>query len=201
MSGDVLMEKERVRRELNAAANLHSEEERRLASVSLCERLLAAPVWRAAHRILAFHPMRLEPDIRPVLDAALREEKVLALPRFLRAEDRYEPVRVRDLEGDLQAGVMGILEPRAECPVIPINHLDLVLVPGLGFDLRFGRVGRGRGYYDRLLAGLEGGNKCGVTFDWQVILAVPMQAHDVPVDFLVTPTRWLSRVVGERGCE
>lgn len=201
MSADNLAEKERVRRELKAAAAGHSEEERRQASVELCERLLTSAVWRAASSVLAFHPMRMEPDIRPVLQAALREGKNLALLRFVKAEDRYQPVQVTDLQFDLEPGVLGIQEPRADCPAVLINHLDLILVPGLGFDLGFGRVGRGRGYYDRLLTGLVGGKKCGVAFDWQVVSTVPMQVHDVPVDFLVTPTRWLSRVVGELGCE
>lgn len=201
MSADPVTEKERLRRELKARALEHSTEDRQPASSALCQRLLSSPVWRAATSVLAFYPMRSEPDLRPVLEAALREGKRLSLPQFVRADDRYHPVLVTELGRDLIPGVLGIPEPRLECPPVSINHLDLVLVPGLGFDLGFGRIGRGRGYYDRLLAGLSGGKKCGVAFDWQIVSAVPMQAHDVPVDFLVTPTRWLSRVIGELGCE
>jgi len=63
-------------------------------------------------------------------------------------------------------------------------------VPGLGFDLSGHRLGRGRGYYDRLLAGIAG-VKCGVAFDPQVVAQIPAERHDVNMNFILTPTRWL----------
>jgi 5-formyltetrahydrofolate cyclo-ligase len=68
--------------------------------------------------------------------------------------------------------------------------LDLVLAPGVAFDLQGHRLGRGKGFYDRLLADVRG-VKCGVAFDEQIVDAVPVGPLDVGVDCLVTPTRWL----------
>jgi 5-formyltetrahydrofolate cyclo-ligase len=71
-----------------------------------------------------------------------------------------------------------------------MNRLDLILVPGLAFDLNGRRLGKGKGYYDRLLAGVSG-IKCGVAFDEQVVSEVPAGPHDVRVNCILTPTRWL----------
>ena len=77
------------------------------------------------------------------------------------------------------------------CPVVPLNRLDLALVPGLGFDARGHRLGRGKGHYDRLLAGF-GGRKIGVAFDFQIMAEVPCEAHDIVLDDIVTPARWIA---------
>ncbi|MBP9903534.1 MAG: 5-formyltetrahydrofolate cyclo-ligase, partial [Verrucomicrobia bacterium] len=72
----------------------------------------------------------------------------------------------------------------------PLNRLDLVLVPGVAFDPRGGRLGRGQGYYDRLLAGVRG-TKCGVAFDEQIVDAVPVGPLDIRLNCILTPTRWI----------
>jgi 5-formyltetrahydrofolate cyclo-ligase len=69
-------------------------------------------------------------------------------------------------------------------------RLDLVLVPGIGFDVSGRRLGRGQGFYDRLLAGIAG-TKCGVAFDQQVVGQIPAEKHDASMNFILTPTRWL----------
>jgi 5-formyltetrahydrofolate cyclo-ligase len=71
-----------------------------------------------------------------------------------------------------------------------LNRLDLVLVPGVAFDARGGRLGRGKGFYDRLLSAVNG-TKCGVAFDEQIVDAVPVGPLDVLVNCILTPTRWI----------
>jgi len=66
-----------------------------------------------------------------------------------------------------------------------------ILVPGVGFSPSGGRLGRGRGYYDRMLADLPG-VRCGVAFDLQVISELPLEPHDARLDHLVTPSLCLS---------
>jgi 5-formyltetrahydrofolate cyclo-ligase len=70
------------------------------------------------------------------------------------------------------------------------NEIDLILVPGIAFDEGGRRIGRGKGYYDRLLTHVRG-LKCGVAFDCQVETDLPSESHDISVDALLTPTRWL----------
>ena len=87
-------------------------------------------------------------------------------------------------------GKFGVREPAERCAPVPLNRLDLVLVPGIAFDIRGGRLGRGQGYYDRLLSAVTG-LKCGVAFDEQIVDAVPVGPLDVRLNCILTPTRWI----------
>ena len=163
---------------------------RAAASADLCARVLASPAWQFARTVLLFFPLASEPDISPLLADALAAGKLLALPRFNAATNGYEAVRVCDLARELVVGPFQVREPVAACPVVALNRLDLALVPGLGFDARGHRLGRGKGHYDRLLAGFTG-MKIGVAFDFQIVAEVPCEPHDVALDAVVTPTRWI----------
>ena len=77
-------------------------------------------------------------------------------------------------------------EPAASCEVIPLDKFDLVLVPGMAFDLVGNRLGRGLGFYDRLLQTVSG-VKCGVCYDLQLLGKIPTETHDARVDFVLTP--------------
>ena len=98
--------------------------------------------------------------------------------------------QVENLGADIVNGKYGIREPGDRCVLVPLNRLDLVLVPGVAFDVRGRRIGRGKGYYDRLLS-LAGGLKCGVAFDEQILAEIPTEPHDVAVHCILTPTRWI----------
>lgn len=86
-------------------------------------------------------------------------------------------------------------EPLANCEEIPLNKFDLVLVPGVAFDLHGNRLGRGRGFYDRILEATSG-IKCGVAYDFQLLEAIPTEWHDAGVDFIFTPSRCVKRKKG-----
>ena len=83
-------------------------------------------------------------------------------------------------------------EPAATCEEIPLNKFDLMLVPGVAFDLSGNRLGRGQGFYDRILAEASG-IKCGVAHDFQLLEKIPAEPHDAKVDFIFTPSRGLRR--------
>lgn len=116
---------------------------------------------------------------------------MLYLPRFRSSDRAYEFAEVRDLGHDLRVGEYGLMEPAAECPALTNKQLDLVLVPGLAFDPNGRRLGRGKGYYDRLLPQVTG-EFCGVAIDWQVLPEVPAGPHDQRLDCILTPTRWIA---------
>lgn len=131
-----------------------------------------------------------EADVWPLLEEVVAGGKTAALPRFDSDSNDYIACRVQHLQSEVGPGQFGIREPKAPCPEIPLERLGLILVPGLAFDLHGGRLGRGRGYYDRLLPEIRG-IKCGVAFDEQIVEAVPMGKLDVRMDFILTPTRCL----------
>ena len=180
-----------LRARLRAELKAHSSASAASASAALCVRVRASPLWQTARAVLLFFPLPSEPDISPLLDEALASGKLLALPRFNATTHTYEPVQVRDLARELVTGPFGVREPTADCPLAPMNRLDLALVPGLGFDARGHRLGRGKGHYDHLLAGFTG-MKIGVAFDFQIVTEVPAEPHDIVLDAVVTPTRWVT---------
>ncbi len=96
------------------------------------------------------------------------------------------PIEIRSLTSDVRDGMMGIREPLAGFP-IPVADIDLVIVPGLGFDQQGNRLGRGRGFYDRFLSHRDfRGVSCALAIEDQVVEHVPNAPNDVRVDMLVT---------------
>jgi len=181
--------KVQLRREIRAALAKLSPEECAAGSRSLLERLKEQVIWTNARSVLLFVPVGSEPDIRPLIGEALAQGKTVALPRHVDTGDFYEPRVIRDPASELHPGWLGVPEPGPMCTIFPANQLDFALVPGIGFSLDGGRLGRGKGYYDRLLAEVHG-LKCGVAFDCQVLSGVPVEPHDVRLNCILTPTRW-----------
>lgn len=197
MNADITECKAHLRRELRARRLAVSDSARIELSRLACALLRGRSEWTRAKRILFYHPLGDELDLRPALREALSLGKEVALPRYRAGEGNYEAALIGNGERDLRPGWAGIPEPAASCPPIPLNRLDLVLVPGVGFDCDGRRLGRGKGFYDRLLAGVRG-VRCGVAGEWQVVGQVPTQPHDERVDCILTPTRWIDCRLRER---
>jgi 5-formyltetrahydrofolate cyclo-ligase len=130
----------------------------------------------------------------------LAAHKIVVLPQFNAKAKCYVGCQITHLENDLSPGQFGIREPKSHCSEVLLKHLDLALVPGVGFDLMGRRLGRGKGFYDRLLAGISG-IKCGVAFDEQIVDEIPTESHDVHLNCILTPTRWLAAARLTRGFE
>ncbi len=181
--------KKELRRQVLQLQDSFSAAQAASDSIRLCAHLRMQPLWQACRRVLAFMPMPAEPDIRPVLQEALAAGKRLALPRFDPRRRDYDVCEVSALT-ELRLSHFQIQEPGPDCPKADLFRLDFVLVPAVAYDANGRRLGRGKGYFDRLLAQVTG-HKCGVAFDWQVVPEVPVQPHDVSVDSLLTPAGWL----------
>ncbi len=158
----------------------------------ISQRLFATPEFAAARSVLFYVDVRTEVQTKTALAAAAALGKRIAVPFCV--EDRLQLFQWQS-ESDLAPGTFGILEPRLELRqeigrnVLP-SEIDLVLVPGLVFDLTGERLGYGRGFYDRLLAELTDTTvRIGLAFDCQVLETLPREEHDQPVDWLVTESR------------
>jgi 5-formyltetrahydrofolate cyclo-ligase len=165
-------------------------EERAAASAQARAALAAQALWKEAQSVLFFAPLPEELDVWPLLAAALAAGKKVALPCFVAETRTYVACQIQNPETDLEVGHFGIREPGQQCSRLSSNRLDLILVPGVAFDLQGRRLGRGKGYYDALLTALSG-TACGVAFDQQIVTEVPVEPHDVRVNCLLTPTRWV----------
>lgn len=148
-------------------------------SAGLAERLRRWTSWRQASCVCVFSALADEPDVL----ASWPEGKRVAMPRVEGDDLKFHWVASR---GELRPGRFGVFEPAVEAPDAG-SEFDLILVPGKAFDLRGGRLGRGRGYYDRFLSDARG-LRVGVCFEDQIVGDVPSEAHDLPMDFVVTPS-------------
>ena len=176
------------RRELRARWQHLSDGQRAAGAGLICRRVGEQDFWKQAQTVLLFAPLPDEVNIWPLLETALAEGKVLTLPRFDPIKKFYTAAQVAELQRDLVAWIYGIREPAAHCSEIPLLDIYLALVPGVGFDAHGNRLGRGRGFYDRLLADF-GGIKCGLALDEQIAEAMPTEEQDVRMDVVLTPTQ------------
>lgn len=188
MSETIAKAKTVLREQIRARLASISPAHRMVESAQICARIKQLEVWHKARTVLLFAPLPDEPDIWPLFADALAEGKRVALPYHDGGIAGYSARLIQDSVRDTHAGKFGIREPQAHCPEVPLNQLDLVLVPGVAFDAGGRRLGRGKGFYDRLLA-LSSGLKCGVAFTEQMVDAVPREPHDICLDYQLTPLR------------
>ena len=167
-----------------------SEKQRQGRSLQALALLQQQPIWHKAQTVLLYAPLKDELNVWPLLATALAERKAVALPRFDAPSGQYIPCAIKEVGKDLESGRYGIQEPGNHCQPLDLKRLDFVLVPGVAFDLHGRRIGRGKGYYDRLLAGVRG-HTCGIAFDEQIVTEVPVGPHDSDVNCILTPTRWI----------
>ncbi|WP_130805552.1 5-formyltetrahydrofolate cyclo-ligase [Senegalia massiliensis] len=100
------------------------------------------------------------------------------------------PCKLIDLEDSLEKNPFGYLEPKEESiEKVSPSEIDLIITPGLAFDKKGNRVGYGGGYYDKLLKSAPQATKVAVSYDFQIFSEVPNEKFDIPVDYIVTPTR------------
>jgi 5-formyltetrahydrofolate cyclo-ligase len=151
--------------------------------------IVETSVYRRSNTVMAYASFGSELQIDQFVRHVLDQGKILLLPRVNRQKELLEVYRVRDPVQDLRVGTWGIREPRLDrCARVEPHIIDFVLVPGLAFDRWGGRLGYGRGFYDKLLA--DGLSPCAWlvagAFECQMVEKVPVDEHDMPMDVVVT---------------
>ncbi len=179
-----------LRQEIRGQVKTMTPEQRAALSGRACALLQRQEIWEKAALIFFYAPIAEEVDIWPLIGDALTAGKTVALPRFDAATQRYVACQIQNIAKDLGEGQYGIREPGGHCIAVPPNRLDLILVPGVAFDLQGRRLGRGKGFYDQMLATVRG-TTCGVAFDEQIVETIPIEPHDVHLNCILTPTRWI----------
>ncbi len=162
---------------------------------ALIDRFPALPGFETAGCVLLYASVFAEEfPTAPLLRLALERGKRLVCPRVDRSHHVLRLFEVHDLEADFRHGTLGIPEPKKRCLEVDPAEIDWVLVPGLAFDARCYRLGRGGGHYDRLLPLLRpDAPKWALAFDEQWVDELPVEPHDVPLDGVVLPSRSISR--------
>jgi 5-formyltetrahydrofolate cyclo-ligase len=122
--------------------------------------------------------------------------KIVVLPAFDPEKFDMNLMKVDNFEKDLIPGPRGVPEPDANrCKIVPLERIDIAIIPGLAFDEKGGRIGSGRGYYDRLIPKLAiTTRKVALTFEEQIVPQVPMESHDKHVDIIITDERVIYKI-------
>ena len=182
--------KEALRKRYAALRRALSAEARAARARAACELLQQQEAFARARCILAYAALRFELDPAHALACAHALGKRVALPRV---DVESGALRLHAyMPGDeLHESGFGVREPLPTAPALDAEEIELVLVPGLAFDVRGYRLGYGTGFYDRLLPSLTRATRVGLAFELSLLAEVPNAAHDVPVDALVTEKRVL----------
>lgn len=181
-------EKARIRRKMRSALARLSSSAKSDAAAALVGRLLSSDEFGRSQFIGMYVPIaKWEIDIAKAIAAGLNQGKNIALPRWNEAAKEYEFASIKQWS-QLSPGRFGILEPCAKCPKVRENFLDVVFVPGLAFSLDGGRLGRGTGFYDRLLQDVRS-LRCGIAYECQLLDALPSAPWDQKMERILTPIR------------
>lgn len=168
-------------------------------SKQIITRFFVLPEYAAATTVLFYVDAGSEVRTRHSLPDALAGGKRIVVPYCIVETNELELFLLEDMS-ELVEGAYKILEPKAELRELPNKkvtpeQLDLVMVPGTAFDPKGGRMGQGKGYYDRLLARVRpDAPLVAIAFDCQIFDEIPVSAHDVFMDKVLTESRELAGV-------
>lgn len=179
-------EKAKLRTSIRALERELPAAYRRSSDQTIARRLLALPEYQEADTVFCFVSTPREIDTRPMLEAALSAGKTLCVP-LCTGPGVMELRRVASLTDDLIPGKYGIWEPRADCPAVPPDGVDLAVIPCLTCNHLGYRLGKGGGYYDRFLAVYRGAAVL-LCREQLIREEIPREAHDLPIPWVLTET-------------
>ena len=197
---DPLQEKHHLR----AAAHLrrlHQPDGERVSG-AIFERLAGLSKYARARTVLCYVSFRSEVSTRTFLGRMRADGKRVIVPY---CQAQHLELFCLTSFCDLAPGTVGILEPKPELRGqnqrrAEVQELDLLVIPGLAFDRQGGRLGYGKGYFDRLLLGARADALlAAVAFECQLVAAVPMQPYDVRVDAVITEAGIYHRTLPRHG--
>jgi len=161
--------------------------EKTVADDAIQGALLASPEYMTTATVALYFSVNNEVSTEKVINHSLSVGKVLFLPAVEDGEMLFR--RVASLD-DLVTGRFGIMQPSSGCVAVDPEEIDLIVVPGVGFDLSGQRIGYGKGCYDKALHRLEGkGKLTALCYEFQLIDSLAGEQHDVNMDRIITERR------------
>ena len=182
------MSKERIRKEIEAQRRALDFQWLEAASARIVERFQTQEAFQSSETVALYMAFAGEVELGPLFSNCWKLSKRTCIPLFNTKTKVYEMAEV-SAATEYRIGHYGIREPLSPT-LLPMDEIDLIAVPGVAFDRKGNRLGRGGGYYDRLLEGFSG-VAAAVAFDFQILPNIPCEAHDKPVHALATETKLL----------
>jgi len=177
-----------LRQELKNLREALSLAQRENAASNAELKIIDLPEWKRAKVVCLYASFKEELPTLQFLQKVLATEKKCVLPK-VNSQGEPELYIVENFR-DLELSPLEILEPKKNCTLISPAQIDFFLVPGIGFDRLGHRLGHGSGFYDRLLSQANpSAFFLGYCYDFQVVPAIPFEAHDIGMHAVVTPTQ------------
>jgi 5-formyltetrahydrofolate cyclo-ligase len=193
----IKMDKRELRKKIVAERDLLTDEEIEARSALIAERFFSLPSFEQAKAVMYFVSFGSEVNTRPLVEETIAKGKIALAPKAVPQSRELIPSQILDWESDLLPGYYNIPEPRAGAlrPFAP-EQIDLLVVPGVAFDLKGNRLGYGGGYYDRFFPLLKPRTPLvAMVFDLQIVPEVPTDEWDQKVDCIITEKRVISIIL------
>jgi 5-formyltetrahydrofolate cyclo-ligase len=186
---EIILEKKKLRNYIQDKRAALSIKEREIKSKSAAEKFFSIKDYIKARNILICYPFRGEINTKIIIEDALNKGKKIILPRV--DKNKLNLYFVSNLKDQLEKGAYGIMEPAPLlCKRARAADIDLAVIPGIGFDKNFNRLGYGGGFFDRLLPYLpKRVKKVALCFDIQVMPDIPVTRNDKKIDILITESK------------
>ncbi len=185
VADEVRLTKKMLRSKILSRLKTQKEEARKFKSGEIQKKLFRMSVFKKARAVMFYIAVRGEVDTDEMIQAARKSGKIVTVPVCSADRVTIRPCVLEDTAA-LKEGPYGVREPVNE-RYVSLHELDVIVVPGLAFDRKGNRLGRGKGCYDRFLRRLSNGTTfVGVAFDFQILPLVPTAAHDVSVHKVIS---------------
>ncbi|MFI4882488.1 MAG: 5-formyltetrahydrofolate cyclo-ligase [Phycisphaerales bacterium JB064] len=189
---DIAREKSALRTQVRHVMETMPHDQSRTKAQALAERALSWAPMAQARRVLVYLSMAGEAGTGALIERLLEAGVEVAGPKVDWDARTISPALITDALADVVQGRLGVPEPAPHTTGVALETIDVVIVPALAFDLRGFRLGRGAGFYDRLLADKRRrGLALGYGFEAQLATRVPTEPHDARMDALATERRLL----------
>ena len=193
---DIKEKKREIRKDMAKKLERFSKSEVIEKTRRIEERLFEFANFLEAKVVLLYMHTNGEVVTNDIIKRCFESNKIVALPAFDTAKHTMQLMRVDNLDSDLKPGPRGVPEPDPECcKIVPIDCIDIAIIPGVAFDEKGGRIGSGKGYYDRLIPKLSiTTRKVALALESQIIQQVPVESHDKHVDIVITEKRIIYKI-------
>lgn len=181
------MDKEEFRKLILQRRGSLDKVEVKKKSKAVCVKLVDSLPFTTAKNIMFYMSVNNEVDLQEAMES-VRGRKNIILPKTDLQNVKIVPYKVSNPQDDLEAGAFGIPEPKRTSQLFDKEELNLILVPGVAFDLQGNRIGHGKGYYDRFLKETSA-LKMGIAYEFQIVDSINTEEYDIPVDFIITEKR------------
>ena len=188
--------KQEIRKDIAKILDSHSKETLDERTKKIENKIFDFANFLEANIVLLYVNKPHEVSTENIISMAYKFKKIIVLPGFNTTKHDMKLMKVDRPEIELKLGPRNILEPDANhCKLVPIESIDIAIIPGIAFDEKGGRIGSGEGYYDRLLPKLSiTTRKVALAFEDQIVPQVPVESHDKPVDIIITEKRIIYKI-------